>query len=183
MGQGDTECWSDDDESQSTNCVKAGATQTKFNQAWSTNVKDCKHKTPPYQSTVAVCWRLLFTVASLFLKSEVRLRLDPFSGEGHWFWQLFRRFLAVQLPRVACSEYGAALVRSLFFSSGKFHVFSVVLKKYTIGLIVSFFKCCGSTFGRRSKGRLCFKVQSCLTEATFAGLTAWSPLHYEDRTK
>ncbi len=128
MGQGDTECWSDDDESQSTNCVKAGATQTKLNQAWSTNVKDCKHNTPPYQSTVAVCWRLLFTVASLFLKSEVRLRLDPFSGEGHWFWQLFRRFLAVQLPRVACSEYGAALVRSLFFSSGNFMCFLLFFK-------------------------------------------------------
>jgi hypothetical protein len=54
VGQGDTECWSDDDETQSANCVKAGASQTKFSQAWSTNVKDCKHKTPPYQSPVAV---------------------------------------------------------------------------------------------------------------------------------
>ncbi len=125
MGQGDTECWSDDDESQSTNCVKAGATQTKFNQAWSTNVKDCKHKTPPYQSTVAVCWRLLFTVASLFLKSEVRLRLDPFSGEGHWF-------LAV-VSAVPCGAVASCCVLRVWRGSGtqpvfqqwKFHVFSV----------------------------------------------------------
>lgn len=49
VGQGDTQCWTHDDESQSANCVKAGASQRAFNKVWSTVVKDCRKKVPPYQ--------------------------------------------------------------------------------------------------------------------------------------
>jgi len=49
VGQGDTKCWSDDDQSHSANCLKAGATQRKFSQVWSKVVKDCNKKIPPYQ--------------------------------------------------------------------------------------------------------------------------------------
>jgi hypothetical protein len=53
VGQGDTKCWNDDDQSQSANCLKAGATQSKFSQVWKTVVKDCNKKTPPYQTNEA----------------------------------------------------------------------------------------------------------------------------------
>lgn len=53
VGQGDTKCWSDDDESKSENCKKAGASQKQFNKAWNTVVSDCKKKVPPYQSLKA----------------------------------------------------------------------------------------------------------------------------------
>lgn len=54
VGQGDAQCWSDDDESQSANCRKAGATQKQFTKSWNTVVSNCRKKIPPYPSTSSV---------------------------------------------------------------------------------------------------------------------------------
>lgn len=66
VGQGDTKCWKNDDQSHSPNCVKAGATQSQFNKVWNTVVSDCRKKIPPYQAHGASFGTVTASLTSMF---------------------------------------------------------------------------------------------------------------------